>query len=85
MFLLFNNFIYSIAVECCLNDVSSLLGNNKNGNLADQILTTLAKSTRLDLVSNAVLDYAFTVQKNPKVQISALNWLSGAILEFGFM
>jgi len=72
-------------MNSCIQDVSSLLGDNKNGNLASQVLTTLAESTRLDLVCNAVLEYAFTVQKNPKVQIDALNWLSGAILEFGFM
>lgn len=77
--------IFSTSLDCCIQDVSSLLGDNKNGILASQILTTLAESTRLDLVSNAVLEYAFTVQKNPKVQIDALNWLSGAILEFGFM
>jgi len=72
-------------MDCCIQDVSSLLGDNKNGNLAGQILTTLSESTTLDLVSNAVLEYAFTSQKNPKVQIDALNWLSSAILEFGFM
>lgn len=72
-------------MECCIQDVSALLGDNKNGNLANQILTTFAEATRLDLVSNLVLEYAFTTQKNPKVQIDALNWLSGAILEFGFM
>lgn len=83
MYLLFN--IYSTSMECCVQDVSSLLGDGKNGNLASQVLTTFAEATRLDIVSNAVLEYAFTVQKNPKVQIDALNWLSGAILEFGFM
>jgi len=83
IFLLLN--IYSTGMNCCIQDVSSLLGDNKNGNLASQVLTSFAESTRLDLVSNAVLEYAFTVQKNPKVQIDALNWLSGAILEFGFM
>lgn len=77
--------VYSTSMECCLQDVSSLLGDSKNGNLAGQVLTTLAEATRLDLVSNGVLEYAFTVQKNPKVQIDALNWLSSAILEFGFM
>lgn len=90
LLVLFNLFflqiiIYSTGMNCCIHDVSSLLGDNKNGNLASQVLTTLAESTRLDLVCNAVLEYAFTVQKNPKVQIDALNWLSGAILEFGFM
>ncbi|XP_008189868.1 protein mini spindles isoform X2 [Acyrthosiphon pisum] len=77
--------ITSTGMNSCIQDVSSLLGDNKNGNLASQVLTTFAESTRLDLVCNAVLDYAFTVQKNPKVQIDALNWLSGAILEFGFI
>lgn len=61
------------------------MGDNKNGYLASQVLTTLAESARLDIVCNAVLKYAFNVQKNPKVQIDALNWLSSAILEFGFM
>lgn len=77
--------ITSTGMNCCIQDVSSLLGDNKNGNLASQVLTSFAESTRLDLVCNAVLEYAFTVQKNPKVQIDALNWLSGAILEFGFI
>lgn len=77
--------MYSTSMSCCIQDVSSLLGDNKNGILAGQVLTAFAESTRLDLVTNAVLEYAFTVQKNPKVQIDALNWLSGAILEFGFM
>lgn len=72
-------------MNCCLHDVSALLGDNKIGYLAKQVLTTLAESTRFDLVSNAVLEYAFTLQKNPKVQIESLNWLSIAILEFGFM
>ncbi|XP_029345564.1 protein mini spindles isoform X2 [Acyrthosiphon pisum] len=71
-------------MECCIQDISSLLGDTKNGNLASELLTTFADATRLDLISNVVLKYAFSVQKNPKVQIDALNWLSGAILEFGF-
>jgi len=71
-------------MEYCIQDISSLLGDTKNGNLAIELLTTFADATRLDLVSNVVLKYAFSVQKNPKVQIDALNWLSGAILEFGF-
>lgn len=77
--------IFSTSIDCCVQDVSSLLGDNKNGGLAGQVLTSLAESTRLDLISNAVLEYAFAVQKNPKVQVDALNWLSSAILEFGFM
>lgn len=71
-------------MEYCVQDISSLLGDTKNGNLASELLTVIADATRLDLVSNIVLKYAFSVQKNPKVQIDALNWLSGAILEFGF-
>lgn len=72
-------------MDYCIHDVTSLLGDIKNGNLAGQVLSAFAESTRLDLVSNAVLEYTFNVQKNPKVQCNALNWLSGAILEFGFM
>jgi len=60
------------------------LGDNKNGNIASELLTTLADATGLDVVSTVVLKYVFSVQKNPKVQIDAVNWLSGAILEFGF-
>lgn len=70
---------------CCIQDVCSLLGDKKNGNLVGEVLNTFAESTRLDLVSTLVLEYAFTLQKNVKVQIDALNWLSGAIQEFGFM
>ncbi|XP_050528781.1 protein mini spindles-like isoform X2 [Daktulosphaira vitifoliae] len=77
--------ITSTSMECCLQEVSSLLGDTKNGYLAGQVLTSMAEASRLDFISNAVLEYAFTVQKNPKVQIDALNWLSGAILEFGFI
>lgn len=72
-------------MDCCVQDVASLLGDGKNSNLACQVLTAFAEVTRLDLVSNAVLMYAFSVQKIPKVQIDALHWISGAILEFGFM
>jgi cytoskeleton-associated protein 5 len=71
-------------VEYCIQDVSSLLGDTKNGSLASELLTVIADATKLDLVTNIVLKYAFNIQKNPKVQIDALNWLSGAILEFGF-
>ncbi|XP_026810117.1 LOW QUALITY PROTEIN: protein mini spindles-like [Rhopalosiphum maidis] len=71
-------------MEYCIQDVSSLLGDTKNGSLASELLTVIADATKLDLVSNIVLKYAFNIQKNPKVQIDALNWLSGAILEFGF-
>ena len=60
------------------------MSDTKNSNLASELLTNFADATRLDLVSNIVLKYAFSIQKNSKVQIDALNWLSGAILEFGF-
>lgn len=72
-------------MKYCLYDITSLLGDNKNGNLAGEVLSVLAESTKLDLVCNEVLEYTFNIQKNPKVQTDALNWLSGAILEFGFM
>lgn len=72
-------------MDCCVQVVASLLGDTKNSNLACQVLTAFAEVTRLDLVSNAVLVYAFTLQKTPKVQVDALNWVSGAILEFGFV
>jgi len=72
-------------VDCCVRDISSLLGSNKNSNLVCEVLTSLAEATTLNLVSNAVLEFVFSAQKNSKVQTEALNWFSSAILEFGFV
>lgn len=72
-------------MECCIQDVSCLLSDANHCTLACQVLTSLAKATELDIVSIAALDYAFSEQENPIVQINILNWLSNAILEFGFM
>lgn len=72
-------------MECCLQGVSCLLSDTNHCTSACRVLTSLAKATRLDIVSIAALDYAFSVQENPIVQINILNWLSNAILEFGFM
>lgn len=68
-----------------MQDISSLLDDYKNGTLACEVLTAHAQTIRLDVVTSAVLDYAFTVQITPKFQIGALNWLSEAILDLGFM
>lgn len=72
-------------MEYCLQDIFSLLGDNKNGKLAIQVLTLFVDSTSLDLVANMVLEYAFNTQKVPTVQIEVLSWFSNTILEFGFM
>jgi len=67
-----------------VNDVAEKLGDAKNGALAAEVLTALAEATKLDYVALEVMDFAFNVQKSPKVQQEALTWLSQAILEFGF-
>ncbi|XP_026677349.1 protein mini spindles, partial [Diaphorina citri] len=77
--------ITSTTVGYCLTDIAAYLGDAKNGTLAGEVLTCLAEATRLDFVSAEVLNYAFSVQKSPKVQQEALTWLSKAILEFGFV
>nr|XP_018902745.1 PREDICTED: cytoskeleton-associated protein 5 [Bemisia tabaci]XP_018902746.1 PREDICTED: cytoskeleton-associated protein 5 [Bemisia tabaci]XP_018902747.1 PREDICTED: cytoskeleton-associated protein 5 [Bemisia tabaci]XP_018902749.1 PREDICTED: cytoskeleton-associated protein 5 [Bemisia tabaci] len=77
--------ISSTALNIVLTDTASLLGDPKNGSAAAEALTLLAEASRLDLVSTEVLNYAFNTQKNPKVQQETLNWMSNAILEFGFV
>lgn len=77
--------VTSTAMSYCLTDIAAFLGDAKNGSLAGEVLTSLAEATRLDHVSSEVLNYAFSVQKSPKVQQESLIWLSKAILDFGFV
>ncbi|KAK3923770.1 Protein mini spindles [Frankliniella fusca] len=68
-----------------LTDVAEKLGDAKNGTVSAEVLTALAEATKLDHVATEVIDYSFNKQKSPKVQQEALNWLSQALLEFGFV
>lgn len=68
-----------------LNDIAEKLGDAKNGATSAEVLTALAEATKLDHVASEVIEYAFNKQKSPKVQQEALNWLSQALQEFGFV
>lgn len=74
----------STAASCVIADVTEKLADAKTGTAAADALTVLSEATKLDSVSAQVLEYGFT-QKNPKVQVELLNWLSNAIVEFGFV
>ncbi|XP_068082829.1 protein mini spindles [Anabrus simplex] len=75
--------VSSVSADACVVDVADKLGDPKNGALAAETLSALADAASLNLVATQVLDFAFN-QKNPKVQLEALNWLAGALMEFGF-
>ncbi|KAE8740038.1 hypothetical protein FOCC_FOCC014444 [Frankliniella occidentalis] len=77
--------ITTITTSYILTDVAEKLGDAKNGTVSAEVLTALAEATKLDHVATEVIDYAFNKQKSPKVQQEALNWLSQALLEFGFV
>lgn len=77
--------VYSTTTNYFLTDVAEKLGDAKNGTIASEVLIALAEATRLDYVASEVIDYAFNKQKSPKVQQESLNWLSQALLEFGFV
>lgn len=77
--------VSSTSTNFILNDITEKLGDAKNGTVSSEVLTALAEATKLDHVASEVLDYAFNNQKSPKVQQEALNWLSQALLEFGFV
>lgn len=75
---------FSTGATVCLTDMVTLLGDAKNNTVATKVLLKFAERLGLDFVSTEVLEYAFSQQKNPKVQQEALLWVSNAILEFGF-
>lgn len=68
--------------ESFLNEIVALLADTKNSAGANQVLTSLAEAIQLEYVVSKVISIAFE-QKSPKVQAEALNWVSGAIKEFG--
>lgn len=75
---------YSTGASCVISDITEKLADAKTGAAAADALTALSEATKLDSIAAHVLEYGFT-QKNPKVQVELLNWLSNAIMEFGFV
>lgn len=76
-------FSFSTTADFCINEIADKLGDAKNKGAAAEALTAITESVKLDHVVNGVTDYALS-QNNPKVLQEVLNWLSGAIKEFGF-
>ncbi|RZF35257.1 hypothetical protein LSTR_LSTR012476 [Laodelphax striatellus] len=76
--------VTSVGVSCILLDVVDKMNEAKTSTIASECLTELAEATRLEAVSGEVLDYSMNRQKSPKVQVEVFNWLSTALLEFGF-
>ncbi|MCJ8738053.1 hypothetical protein PDJAM_G00031060 [Pangasius djambal] len=66
-----------------LEAVVDKAGDVKCGARAREALTAIAVACTLPWTAEQVVSMAF-VQKNPKNQAEALNWLCGAIKEFGF-
>lgn len=68
--------------ESFLTEIVALLADSKNSAGANQVLTSVAEAIQLEYVVSKVITIAFE-QKSPKVQSEALNWVGGAIKEFG--
>ncbi|KAI5101926.1 cytoskeleton-associated protein 5 [Silurus meridionalis] len=66
-----------------LEAVVDKTGDVKCGARAREALTAIAEACTLPWTAEQVVSMAFA-QKNPKNQAEALNWLCGAIKEFGF-
>ncbi|KAG7327799.1 hypothetical protein KOW79_009405 [Hemibagrus wyckioides] len=66
-----------------LEAVVDKAGDVKCGVRARETLSAIAEACTLPWTAEQVVSIAFG-QKNPKNQAEALNWLSGAIKEFGF-
>ncbi|XP_063227944.1 protein mini spindles [Bacillus rossius redtenbacheri] len=74
----------NMVLDYCLTEVVEKLGDPKTTTQAADTLTALAEATKLDVVATDVLNYAFS-QKSPKLHQESLNWVSSAILDFGFV
>ncbi|KAL5108615.1 Cytoskeleton-associated protein 5 [Taenia crassiceps] len=72
-----------VLVDLLLPELIEKIGDLKVGEAVKQAFTALAEATTFEIVGTQVLNAAFQ-QKSPKNQIEALNWLAGAIKEFGF-
>lgn len=68
--------------ESFLTEIVVLLADSKNSAGANQVLTAVAEAIQFEYVVSKVFTIAFE-QKSPKVQSEALNWVGGAIKEFG--
>lgn len=68
--------------ELFFTEIVALLADSKNSAGASQVLTAVADAIQLEYVVTKVFVIAFE-QKSPKVQAEALNWVGGAIKEFG--
>lgn len=68
--------------ELFLTEIVALLADTKNSAGANQVLTAVADAIQLEYVVMKVIAIAFE-QKSPKVQAESLNWVGGAIKEFG--
>ncbi|GAB1602380.1 cytoskeleton-associated protein 5-like isoform X1 [Argonauta hians] len=66
----------------CLENMVEKIGDVKTGNSCKEALSYIAEAISLDFVCQEVISCAF-VQKNPKNQAEALNWLSQSIKDFG--
>ncbi|XP_044007897.1 protein mini spindles isoform X2 [Aphidius gifuensis] len=81
--MLAENYPFSLTTSSyCIMDITEKLADTKNGTLAADTLLSIAEATGFDHVINETVNFAFN-QKNPKVQIETLLWLSNAIIEFG--
>ncbi|XP_070200256.1 cytoskeleton-associated protein 5-like isoform X2 [Littorina saxatilis] len=71
------------SAEFVLAELIDKIGDVKNGAAAQEALSCISEACSLEFVSEQVMALAFE-QKNPKNQSESLNWLAGAIREFGF-
>ncbi|XP_076471814.1 cytoskeleton-associated protein 5-like isoform X2 [Babylonia areolata] len=70
------------AAEFVLGEIIDKVGDVKNGAAAQETLSCISEACSLEFVSEQAMILAFE-QKNPKNQSETLNWLAGAIKEFG--
>ncbi|KAL8599784.1 hypothetical protein ACOMHN_052297 [Nucella lapillus] len=70
------------STECVLVEIIDKVGDVKNGAVAQETLSCISEACTLEYVSDQAMGLAFE-QKNPKNQSETLNWLAGAIKEFG--
>lgn len=71
------------AIDCCIVDLVEKIGDAKNGQNVKELLSMLAENSKLEYVSQVVIDTAFS-HKSPKNQQEALAWLIQSIKDFGF-
>lgn len=70
------------SAEFVLGEIIDKVGDVKNGAVAQETLSCMSEACSLEFISDQAMSLAFE-QKNPKNQSETLNWLAGAIKEFG--